>query len=187
MQTGGSYFTNNDTFRNLFDSGNWQDAIRQLGFINLDNIANFNSPLYQQYASYLQKTTPGVGVNSLLAPLMAGGVSYAGGQNIATARANEMNRGRQDKVNAGVQGFALNMQNQILPQLSQIGGSFESQRNFNLQQQQTDAANSPWNQIGSTLGGLAGMFLPGLIGMGGGMAGAAGGGGASAAVGGYGG
>jgi len=46
-----------------FDPSNpntsWEDFVRQLGFSNLANITNFQSPLYQQYASYLQNTQGG--------------------------------------------------------------------------------------------------------------------------------
>ena len=48
-----------------------------------DSLLDPKSKFYQQYASYLQKTTPGIGANTLLAPLMAGGPGYAGGQAIA--------------------------------------------------------------------------------------------------------
>lgn len=131
---------------------NFNDLIRQLGFSNLDNITNFNSPLYQQYAQYLQRTQGGVGVNSLLAPLMAGGTGYAGGMNIAGQRAQELNRERQDSINNNVQGFAMNMQNNVMQQLGQIGNNYMSEEQLKLKQEEMDAANSPWGAIGQLFG-----------------------------------
>ena len=78
----------------------------QMGDLS-QSLLNFQSPLYQQYASYLQKTTPGIGLNSMLGTLMAGGTGYAGGQAIAQQRLQSMAGQRQDKINTGVQGFGL--------------------------------------------------------------------------------
>ena len=72
-----------------------------------DSLLDPNSKFYQQYASYLQKTTPGIGANTLLSPLMAGGTGYAGGQAIANQKLQGLAGQRQDKINTGVQGFAL--------------------------------------------------------------------------------
>ena len=132
--------------------GSWEDYIRQLGFSNLENITDFNSPLYQEYAKYLQKTTPGIGVNSLLAPLMAGGAGYAGGQAIANQKLQGMSRERQDKINTGVQGFAGNMQNQVMGQLGQIGGSFQNTANRVSQEDMFNQQNSGWGAVGNVVG-----------------------------------
>jgi hypothetical protein len=140
--------------------GSWEDLIRQLGFSNIENITDFQSPLYQEYAKYLQKTMPGIGVNSLLAPLMAGGVGYAGGQNIANQKLQGMNRERQDKINTGVQGFASSMQSQVMPQLGQIGNSFQNTMQRVSQEDMFNQQNSGWGLVGQTVGGLAGMFNP---------------------------
>jgi len=123
-------------------------------------MTNFQSPLYQQYASYLQKTQGGVGMNSLLAPLMAGGGGYTGGQAIAQQQMQGMNAQRQDKINTGVQGFAMNMQNNVMGQLGQIGDSFQNTLNRKMQEGIADQANSPFAQLGGMLGSLAGMFNP---------------------------
>ena len=45
--------------------GTWEDYVRQLQFSQIANITNMNSPLYQQYANFLQKTTPGIGTMRL--------------------------------------------------------------------------------------------------------------------------
>jgi len=151
------------------DSGNfdtskpnvaWEDFVRQLGFSNLANMTDFNSPLYQQYAQYLQKTTQGIGVNSLLAPLMAGGAGYAGGQAIASQQAQGMNKQRQDKINTGVQQFAVGNQQNVLGQLGQLGGSFATTLNRNAMDAQTAAQNNPFNQLGGMLGSFAGLLNP---------------------------
>lgn len=161
----------------------WQGLIRQLGFSNLENITDFNSPLYQQYQQYLQKTMGGIGVNSLLAPLMAGGAGYAGGQAIANQKAMGWERQRQDKINTGVQDFALGLQGQVLNQLGQLGDSFSTSRTQSMQQGEYDSAKSPLSQIGGVLGTGLGMFgnsLLGLLGGGGNRA-------SASTVGGYGG
>jgi len=160
---GGGSYLNTSTGDDLAKQGKWSDFIRQLGFANLSNITNFNSPLYQQYSQYLQKNTPQVGVNSLLAPLLAGGASYGGSQMIASQRANAMQGRRNDAIQQGVQGFAMNMQNQVMPQLGQIGGSFFQTQEQTMQQDAMNQANSPWGQIGGVLGGVAGTLLaPGI-------------------------
>lgn len=141
-------------------NGSWEDYIRQLGFSNLENITDFNSPLYQQYAQYLQKTTPGIGVNSLLAPLMAGGAGYAGGQAIANQKLQGMSRERQDKINTGVQGFAGGLQNQVMSQLGQIGSSFQNTAARVSQEDMFNQQNSGWGLVGQVVGGLTGMFNP---------------------------
>lgn len=159
---GGSYLSEGG-FNTNDPNMDWEGYLRQLGFSNLENMTNFQSPLYQQYAQYLQKAQGGVGVNSLLAPLMAGGSGYAGGQAIASQKAAEMGRERQDKINTGVQGFAMNMQNNVMGQLGQIGGSFNNTLNRGLMQGQEDAANSPWKTVGGLLGaGLGTLIAPGI-------------------------
>ena len=76
------------TLREMSSSNKMGDLSSQL--------TDFQSPLYQQYASYLQKTTPGIGVNSMLAPLMAGGTGYAGGQAIANQKVSALSKKRSD-------------------------------------------------------------------------------------------
>jgi len=133
----------------------WEDFVRQLGFSNLANMTDFNSPLYQKYASYLQKTTPGIGANSLLAPLMAGGTGYAGGQAIAKKRMETFSKERQDKINTGVEGFGLNMQQNILSQLGQIGGSFAHTMDRTAE---IDQANkTDWGSIMKSIGMIGGI------------------------------
>jgi len=160
---GGSYLSEGG-FNTNDPNMDWEGYLRQLGFSNLENMTNFQSPLYQQYAQYLQKTQGGIGVNSLLAPLMAGGSGYAGGQAIASQKASEMGRERQDKINTGVQGFAMNMQNNVMGQLGQIGSSFNNTLNRNAIEAQQDAANSPWGTVGGVLGGIGGFLLGGPAG-----------------------
>ena len=181
---GHNSYLENQSAGNLAGQGRWEDFVRQLGITNLANITDFNSPLYQQYSQFLNKNTPQIGVNSLLAPLLAGGASYGGSQAIAGKRAQAMAGQRQDAMNTNVQGFAMGMQNQVLPQLGQIGGSFAQSRQMDMQQQQINSANSPWGAIGGLLGaGIGTLIAPGIGtqigGQMGGMAGGMAGGGMS--------
>ena len=178
---GSNSYLENESAANLANKGRWEDFVRQLGVTNLANITDFNSPLYQQYQSYLQKATPGIGVNTLLAPLLAGGASYGGSQKIASERMKAMQGQRSDAINQNVQGFALGLQNQVNPLLSQIGGSFFQSRQLDQQDAARRDANNPWASIGSLIGGIGGNLLaPGIGGMLGsqlgGMAGGVGGG-----------
>lgn len=184
---GSNTYLENETAARLASEGKWMDFMRQLGLTNLVNITDFNSPLYQQYRQYLQKTTPSVGVNSLLAPLLAGGASYAGGQNIAKIRADELNKERQDRINTGVSKFAMELQNQVIPQMGQVLGSFETTQANNLQREIAEMQSS--SSIGGSLGSLAGFVAGNLLfpGVGGVVGAAMGGGMSSPAVAGYGG
>jgi len=158
-QFGGGYL-NTGGLNPDVGKGTWEDYVRQLGFSNLDNMTDFQSPLYQQYAQFLQKTSPQIGANTLLAPLMAGGTGYAGGQNIANEKLKSLTTERQDKINTGVQGFGLQMQQNILSQVGQIGGSFTETANRLSRDKATDAASSPWAMIGGAVGSGLGMLNP---------------------------
>lgn len=172
----GNFNTNNP-------NTSWEDFVRQLSFSQLENVTNMNSPLYQQYTKMLQKTTPGMGLNTLLGMAMSSGTGYAGGQGIAQQKAMQFNKQRNDSINNGVGSFATNMQSQVQGLLGQIGGSFAGTLDRKLQQEQVDNAASPWGAIGSGIGGLLGTFiapgigtsigasLGGMIGGGGGTAG----------------
>lgn len=133
-----------------------QDKMGQLS----DNLLNFNSDFYKQYASYLQKNVGGVGANSLLAPLMAGGAGYAGGQAIAGARAKDLLAQRQDKVNTGVQGFALGNINTGANLLGQQGNLQLGYANLAENQRQYNDQNSGFNKFFSTIGQGFAMFNP---------------------------
>ena len=125
-----------------------------------DSLLDPNSKFYQQYASYLQKTTPGIGANTLLAPLMAGGTGYAGGQAIANQKLLGLSRERQDKINTGVQGFALGNIGQganLLNQQGQLGLGYAG---LAEQRRQYDDQNSGWNQFFNTVGQGFAMFNP---------------------------
>ena len=141
-----------------------------------DSLLDPSSKFYQQYASYLQKTMPGIGTNTLLAPLMAGGTGYAGGQAIASKKATGFARERQDNINKGVQGFALGNINVGANLLGQQGNLQLGNAQLNEQKRQYDdqSSSAGWSQLFSALGAGAGMLI-------GGPAGAS----AGAAVGGY--
>ena len=158
-----------------YQAQNTQDKMGNLS----DSLLDPSSKFYQQYASYLQKATPGIGTNTLLAPLMAGGTGYVGGQAIASKKATGFARERQENINKGVQGFALGNINLGANLLGQQGQLQLGNAQLNENKRQYDDQNSGFNQFFKMLGMGAG-FLPGL---GGGGAGGVGGyntGGASA-------
>lgn len=140
--------------------GTWEDYVRQLGFSNLENMTDFQSPLYQGYAQFLQKTTPGIGANTLLGSLIAGGNGFAGGMNIANQKAMDFARERQDAINNSTLGFFNNNQQSVMGQLGQIGGSFQATADRVTQQDIANQANSPWNMVGNAVGGLIGLANP---------------------------
>lgn len=130
-----------------------------------DSLLNPNSQFYQNYASYLQKTQGGIGVNSLLAPLMAGGTGYAGGQAIAQQQSQGLMRERQDKINTSVQQFALGNINTGANLLGQQGNLQLGYANLNEQKRQYDDSQSGslWKTLGGLLGaGLGTLVAPGV-------------------------
>lgn len=144
------------------------------------DVTDFQSPLYSQYRKFLQSSTPGIGLNSLLAPLMAGNVDYGTGQKLASQRSQEMAGQRNESINQGVQSFALGMQSQANPILGQMSGNYnnimnywENQRQFNaeMEQRKSEESSSLWENIGLTALGVGSMFIPGMQGAGIGMIG----------------
>lgn len=170
---GGSYL-NEGNFNTNNPNMDWEGYMRQLMFSQLSNSTDFNSPMYQQYRGMLQKTTPGMGLNTLLGMAMSSGTGYAGGQGIANQKSMQFNKQRNDSINNGVGNFTTNMQSQTQGLLGQIGGSFAATADRQLAQEQADAASSPWGAIGQGLGGLVGL-IPGLSGVGSKITGAMGG------------
>jgi len=149
----------NDNIDKLGQKGDWWNYNQALGYSHLANLTDMNSPMYQQYAKYLQKSTPGIGANTLLAPLMAGGASYGGAQAIASQRATAMAGQRQDKIQTGVQGFASAMQGQAGGMIGQLQGNLMNQQGLAEQRRQSN--ETPWGQIGGALGSLAMMPFTG--------------------------
>ena len=159
-------------------------------------VTDFQSPLYQQFRSFLGSATPNIGTNSLLAPLMAGGGNQAASQLQAGALRDEYRGERNDFLNQNTQQFASGMQggtaNTLLGQLSsnaQFSGDLaEQQRQFNASQPDfwdTILSIVPSiAQIGLSLfgggssgqGGGGGQMRPGTPGQQGGAGGAGGGG-----------
>lgn len=158
-----------DQLGKLYEAQRTQTPYDKMGGLS-DDLLNFNSDFYKQYQSYLQKTMGGTGANSLLAPLMAGGVSYAGGQNLVAAKQKELAGQRQDKVNTGVQGFALQNIGMGGNLLGQQGGLGMQMNQLSEQRRQYDDQNSGWNKLFGVLGQGMG-FLPGLLGGGGNVGG----------------
>ena len=112
----GSYLESSGASQ-LAQQGKWNDYMRQLGLTYLFNLTDMSSPLYQQFAQFQRNTMPGIGVNSLLAPLIASGIDFGTGQNIAQQRTQEFMRERSDTIGNSVRNFAMGMQNNVLPML----------------------------------------------------------------------
>lgn len=167
----GSYLESSGA-SNLAQQGKWNDYMRQLGLSYLFNITDMSSPLYQQFAQFQRNTMPGVGVNTLLAPLIASGVDFGTAQGIAQQRTQEFMRERNDTIGNSVRNFAMGMQNNVLPTIGQIGQSFFTQQELAQRDKQVDQANSPFGALAGVLGQLFGMFASGGFG-GAGSAGAA--------------
>ena len=134
-----------------------QDKMGELS----DNLLDFNSDFYKQYQSYLQKTVGGVGANSLLTPLMAGGTGYAGGQAIASERASGLNRERQDKINTGVREFALGNIGLGGNLLGQQGNLQLGYAELAEKKRQYEDQNSGLSQLFGALGSGAGLLFGG--------------------------
>lgn len=140
----------------LYEAQRTQQPYNKMGDLS-EQLLDPNSQFYQNYQSYLQKTMPGIGVNTLLAPLMAGGVTYAGGQNIASAKATELNKERQDKINTGVQGFALQNIGAGAGLLGQQGNLGLGIAELNEQRRQYNETQS--GNLLQSLGGILGTGL----------------------------
>lgn len=130
-----------------------------------DKLLDFNSPYYQQYASYLRKATPGIGANTLLSPLMASGTGYGGGMSIANAKMKEFNVQRNDSINKGVQQFAFgnldigaNLLGKKGDLLGNLGTMLQNQNQFE-DKQDAEASKGMWSGIMKTLGTAAGILL----------------------------
>ena len=121
-----------------------------------------SSKFYQHFASYLRNNTPGIGKDTLMAPLMAGGTGYAGGQAIAAKKATGFARERQDTINKGVQGFALgniNVGANLLGQQAQSNLGYaelaEQRRQYD------DSQGFGWGDFGSLAAVVAAPFTGG--------------------------
>ena len=137
------------------------------------DITDFQSPLYSQYRKFLQSSTPQFGLNSLLAPLMAGNVDYGTAQKLGSMRSQEMNAQRNEGINRGVQEFALGMQGQAGGMLGQMSGNYsnimnywENQRQFNAQldQRKSEEKSGFLNSLLSIPSGIAGNLFGGFLG-----------------------
>jgi len=125
-----------------------------------DQLLDFGSDYYKKYQDYLQKTTPGIGTNTLLAPLMAGGTGYAGGQAISQKKMETFGKERQDKINTGVSQFALGNINVGANLLGQKGNLGLGWAELQEQKRQYDDQNSGWNGFWGTLGQGFAMLNP---------------------------
>lgn len=138
---------------------NWYDYAQQQTQNYGNQLMDFNSPLYQQFQSYLQSVTPGIGTNTLMSPLLASGASGASAGNIAGVRAQDLAQKRNEGIKQGVQEFALGNLGQIPGLLGQFSGNLRGQQQITYQNDLRNDANNGWNQIGGFLGNLPSMFL----------------------------
>ena len=135
------------------------------------DVTDFNSPLYQQYRGYIQKSTPGIGTDTLLAPLKAQGFSGTSAKNIAQNQAKNLQTGRNEQISNAVTEFAIGQQSQAT---GLLGIYSSNQNNYNqliLQQAQLQEQKRQYNEtqsgnfVNSLLslgGGLLANFIPGI-------------------------
>lgn len=180
-QFGNSYLNTGNMNPN--ETGQWEDYVRQLQFSQLENVTDMNSPLYQQYMKMLQKTMPGMGLNTLLGMAMAGGTGYAGGQGIAQQKAMQFNKQRNDAMGTNLGQFQTNMQGQAQGLLGSINNSFQNTMARVSQEDMFNAQNSGIGAVTNAIGSIGslvaapftgGASLLGLAGMAGGGSGTAG-------------
>jgi len=125
------------------------------------DVTNFGSPLYQQYRSFLEKATPQIGTNTLLAPLMAGGGNFGASQVQANALRDELGKERTDAINTGTQGFALGMQGQA----GGLLGQFQQGAQFTAEMAQRKKEFEESNEAGIFDYLSAGLPILGSIGL----------------------
>ena len=148
----------------LYQGQQLQSPYNKMGNLG-DDLLNPNSALYQNFASYLQKTQGGIGANTLLAPLMAGGAGYAGGQALSGQQRKESMLQRQDKINTGVQGFALQNIGTAAGLYGQQGQLGLGIANLNENRRQFDESQKAGmlGSLGGGLGSILGtLFAPGI-------------------------
>lgn len=125
-----------------------------------NQLGNFNSSFYQQYASYLNKAIPGVGTNAFLPTLTSGGGNYAGGMSQALKLKENAMRGRQDAMNTGIQGFASSNVGQITNLLGLQGDVSTSAYATKTQKEIADSQQGGWlDALGSIVGTVGGIAL----------------------------
>lgn len=82
-----------------------------------NQLTDFSSPFYQQYASYLSKVMPKAGLSTYLGLGQAGGGNYTANMSGALELQKAENKRIRDSVNTGVLGFAgqnISMLGQLL-------------------------------------------------------------------------
>jgi len=123
-----------------------------------EDILDFNSPLYKQFAKYFSSLIPQLGTNQLIAPLAGQGFSQGGSQKIASERAEAFNTKRSETINKGVQEFALGNQNQANGLLSMLLNNQQFQQQLAQQQRQFDASQPDFlDSLLNIGGGILGM------------------------------
>ena len=152
----------NELYSNVVNgSMSWYDFFQQLNLDRFNELADFNSPLYKAFGSYLNKTTPRMGTNSLLALSMANGGSYGGSQAIANEKAKQFETQRQDNINNSVMNFALGMQgnaNSLLNQGQNMQFNYQQHAdNMNMQKNMNNNWGSQLLNMAATVGA---QYLP---------------------------
>jgi hypothetical protein len=148
------------------ENQNLMNVYRNAGRLG-NQLADFQSPFYQQYASYLSKVIPTTGINSYLQLLQSGGGNYAGSMSQATQLKENEDKKRREAINTGVQGFAssnVSMLGQLLEIQGQAGANILNART------QKEISGDQQGGILDFLGsgfGAALPFLPQMFGGGG--------------------
>jgi hypothetical protein len=121
------------------------------------SMLDYSSPMYKQYANYLQTSTPKTGTDTYMSMLTAGGGGYAGNMKIAAAKAKSDNAQRNDSILNAVNQFAASNSSQAN---SLLGLMSNSQMNKMQLTAQREADNESFGDIlGGILGMVGGSFL----------------------------
>lgn len=130
-----------------------------------EDITDFNSPYYQEYRKFLQESTPQLGADSLIKPLLAGGAGYSGAQKIAQERSQAFTQQRQQGINQGVREFALNSQSQGSDLLGMLTQNNQFMMQLAEKRRQFDESQpTPFDSLLNIGGGLLGSYLGGGFG-----------------------
>jgi hypothetical protein len=124
------------------------------------SMLDYSSPMYKQYANYLQTSTPKAGTDTYMSMLTAGGGGYAGNMKIAAAKAKNDNAQRNDSILNAVNQFAASNSSQANNLLSMMSSNQMNKMQLTAQR---EAQNESFGDIlGGLIGMVGGSFLGGL-------------------------
>lgn len=138
---------------------NLMNVYRNAGRLG-NQLSDFSSPFYQQYASYLSKALPATGLNSYLSILQSGGGNYAGSMSQAMQLKGNEDKKRRDAINTGVQGFAANNVNMLGQLLGIQAGAGSNILQARTQKEiSSDQQGGALDFLGSVVGTVGGALL----------------------------